>query len=492
LRELAEAKAKAEAARAEEERAKTIAQMERASAAEDKVNAEAARTREAEARVRVEKQRTRLAIITGIFAAFTLGFGIVAQLRQRQIVEQEAMTVGTLISTPQTLFNNQDQLGAMIAGIKALSALEKLKGKDAVVPDELKYVIAKVREYNRLEHSQPLTVVNFSPNGQTIATGSMDGSIKIWTAEGKIWQSLSKTLGHKQVVWSIDYSHDGAIASAGRDKVVKIWDASGKFIKNLTGHTDAVYDVNWSPVKNRVVSCSRDGTVRLWDVTRGKEIDSLTNQGRLLRLDFSPDGSKVTFVGNDNKVNIWNIEPNKNESRVITIGKHDNRGQYKGEVSFVKFNGNGTILASSDYDGNIVLWNVKTNEKIITIKSGSGIQGLAFSRKEDNIIAAALVDGTVRLWNLDGTIVDNLKGHHDEVMSLSFNPTSRSEIIIASASEDQTVKLWKIDESQHFDYTAKNMLEYSCDFLDNYFQTHNKLSSEGQDSRTICQKIRSE
>ena len=443
-------------------------------------------------KLKAQKQKTRLAIITGIFAAFTLGFGIVAQLRQRQIVEQEAMTVGTLISTPQTLFNNQDQLGAMIAGIKAISALEKLKGKDAVVPDELKSVIAKVREYNRLEHSQPLTVVNFSPNGQTIATGSMDGSINIWTAEGKIWQSLSKTLGHKQVVWSIDYSHDGAIASAGRDKVVKIWDASGKFIKNLTGHTDAVYDVNWSPVKNRVVSCSKDGTVRLWDVTRGKEIDSLTNQGRLLRLDFSPDGSKVTFVGNDNKVNIWNIEPNKNEPRVITIGKHDNRGQYKGEVSFVKFNGNGTILASSDYDGNIVLWNVKTKEKIITIKSGSGIQGLAFSRKEDNIIAAALVDGTVRLWNLEGTTVDNLKGHHDEVMSLSFNPASTSEIIIASASEDKTVKLWKIDESQYFDYTAKNMLEYSCDFLENYFQTHEKLSSEGQESRTICQKIRSE
>ncbi|MEG4839132.1 nSTAND1 domain-containing NTPase [Microcoleus sp. B9-D4] len=493
LRELAEANAKVEAARAEEERAKTIAQMERALAAEDKANAEAARTREAEARVRVQKHRTRLAIITGVFAVFTLGFGIIAQLRQRQIVEQEAMTVGTLISTPQTLFNNQDQLGAMIAGIKALSALEKLKGKDAVVPDELKSVIAKVREYNRLEHSQPLTVVNFSPNGQTIATGSMDGSINIWTAEGKFWQSLSKTLGHKQVVWSIDYSHDGAIASAGRDKVVKIWDASGKFIKNLTGHTDAVYDVNWSPVKNTVVSCSGDGTVRLWDVTTGKEIDSLTNQGKLLRLDFSPDGSKVAFVGNDNKVNIWKIKRKNNEPRTITIGKHDNRGQDRVRVTFVKFSGDGTLLASSDYDGNIKLWNMRTNQEITTVKSGTQIQGLAFSAKENNTIAAALVDGTVKLWNLDGTPrQEKLEGHHDEVMSLSFNLASRGEIVIASASEDKTVKLWKIKNSIHFDSKAKNLLKYSCDFLSQYFQTHDKLSSEGQESRTICQKTRSE
>lgn len=154
-------------------------------------------------KLKAQKQRTKLAIITGVFAAFTLIFGILAQLRQRQIVEQEAMTVGTLISTPQTLFNNKDQLGAMIAGIQALSALEKLKGKDSVVPDELKSVIAKVREYNRLEHSQPVTVVSFSPNGQTIATGSKGGSIKIWTAEGKVLQSLSKDLGHKKTVWSI-------------------------------------------------------------------------------------------------------------------------------------------------------------------------------------------------------------------------------------------------------------------------------------------------
>ena len=444
-------------------------------------------------KLKAQKQRTRWAIASSILLTFTLGLGLLTNVLASQKREQEAMTIGTLISTPQTLFNQKDQLGAMIAAIKSLSTLEKLKGKDAIVPNELKSVIAKVREYNRLEHSQPVTVVSFSPNGKTLVTGSEDGSIKIWTAEGKVLQSLSKELGHKKTVWSIDYNKDGAIASASVDKLVKIWDANGKFIKNLTGHTRVVYDVNWNPINNNtVVSCSEDGTIRLWNVTTGKQIDSLTNQAKLLRIDFSPDGSKVAFLANNHEVYIWNIKPKKNESRVIYIGKHDIRGKNKGEASFVKFNGDGTILASSDYDGNILLWNVKTNQNIRTIKSGNGIQGLAFSRKEDNIIAAALIDGSVKIWNLDSSHSENLEGHHNQVWSLSFNLASRSEIVIASASNDKTVKLWKIDNSRHFDDKTKNLLEYSCDFLASYFQTHQELSSEAQESRTICQKSRSE
>ncbi|MEG4849285.1 caspase family protein [Microcoleus sp. B5-D4] len=437
-------------------------------------------------KLKAQKQRTKWAIASSILLTFTLGLGLLTNVLASQKREQEAMTIGTLISTPQTLFNQKDQLGAMIAAIKSLSTLEKLKGKDAIVPNELKSVIAKVREYNRLEHSHAVRVVSFSPSGKTIATGSKDGSIKLWDAEGKFLQSLSEDLGHKQTVWSIDYSHDGAIASASSDKVVKIWDASGKFSKNLTGHTDAVYDVNWNPVANKVASCSGDGTVRIWDVTTGNQIDFLANQGRLLKLDFSPDGSKVAFVGNDNKVNIWNIKPNPNKNEpkeVITLGKHDNQGR----LTFVKFNGDGTILASSDDDGNIQLWNVKANKKIRTItSSGSVIEGLAFSRKEDNIIAAALDDGLVKMWNLEGTFREKLEGHHNLLWSLSFNLASRSEIVIASSSEDTTVKLWKIKKYKDWDDKVESMLEYSCDFLRSYFQTAQKLSSEAKESHTIC------
>jgi len=52
-------------------------------------------------KLKAQKQRTRLAIITGVFAAFTLVFGILAQLRQRQIVEQQAMVDTILIESPK-------------------------------------------------------------------------------------------------------------------------------------------------------------------------------------------------------------------------------------------------------------------------------------------------------------------------------------------------------------------------------------------------------
>ncbi|MFN6305885.1 MAG: protein kinase domain-containing protein [Microcystis sp.] len=80
---------------------------------------------------------------------------------------------------------------------------------------------------------------------------------------------LDKTLtGHSNVVWSVAYSPDGRyLASGSWDKTIKIWEvATGKELRTLTGHSEAVYSVVYSPDGRYLASGSSDKTIKIWRV----------------------------------------------------------------------------------------------------------------------------------------------------------------------------------------------------------------------------------
>ena len=97
------------------------------------------------------------------------------------------------------------------------------------------------------------------------------------------------------------------LASASDDKMVKLWDtATGKEIKTLSGHTDGVWGVSFSPDSKMLASASRDNTVKLWDTATGKEIKTLTGHtSTVLGVSFSPDGKILASASADNTVKLW-------------------------------------------------------------------------------------------------------------------------------------------------------------------------------------------
>ncbi|NEP55079.1 MAG: hypothetical protein F6K65_42375, partial [Moorea sp. SIO3C2] len=105
--------------------------------------------------------------------------------------------------------------------------------------------------------------VSFSPDGETIASVSADGTVKLWNRQGQELQSLE---GHSNAVYGVSFSPDGeTIASAGWDGTVKLWNRQGQELQSLQGHGSAVYGVSFSPDGKTVTSVSADGTVKLWN-----------------------------------------------------------------------------------------------------------------------------------------------------------------------------------------------------------------------------------
>ena len=104
--------------------------------------------------------------------------------------------------------------------------------------------------------------VAFSNDGQTIAAGLGDGTVRRWNIEG---EELTTIRGHAAMVTAIDFDRDDErIVTSSRDGLVKVWDArTGDALLTLTGHADEVYDAAFSPDGRYVASSSIDGTVRV-------------------------------------------------------------------------------------------------------------------------------------------------------------------------------------------------------------------------------------
>src|SRR3954465_2390061 len=77
---------------------------------------------------------------------------------------------------------------------------------------------------------------------------------------------------HTGFVWAVQFSPDGNfLASGSIDSTVKLWRNNGEIFKNLK-HPAGVTSLRFSPDGNFIASCSYDGKVRLWDLSTGSVV----------------------------------------------------------------------------------------------------------------------------------------------------------------------------------------------------------------------------
>ena len=125
----------------------------------------------------------------------------------------------------------------------------------------------KVIAFKELKgHTRSINSVAWSPDGNSLATGSLDGTARIWDA--KTGKQIHELKGHIEEVESVAWSPDGNyLATGSLDKTARIWDAkTGKQIHELKGHTGFVNSVAWSPDGNYLATGSWDNTAGIWKI----------------------------------------------------------------------------------------------------------------------------------------------------------------------------------------------------------------------------------
>ena len=218
-------------------------------------------------------------------------------------------------------------------------------------------------------HTGDVLSVAISPDGGTIASGSVDNTIILWgVASGIEIQTLA---GHTDDVLSVAFSPDGRILASGSvDQKIILWDvAGGTEIQTLAGHTADVSSVAFSPDGSILASGSSDKTIILWDVASGTEMGSLTGlEDLVLCVAFSPDGSTLASGSLDDTIVLWDVASGT-EIKSLKSSAHS-----------IAFSPDGTTFASgSDYFSTITLWNVANWEKLQTLKTQDDYINIAFS-----------------------------------------------------------------------------------------------------------------
>ena len=291
--------------------------------------------------------------------------------------------------------------------------------------------------YTLKEDSDAVNCVAISADGQTLVSGSADGTIRIWNLN--TGTQLRTLEAHSDAVNCLAIAPDGqTFASGSSDKNIKIWNLhTGKEVRKLGGwfpaHSDSIDCLAIAPNGQTLVSGSRDHTIKVWNLANGQEIGKLSqNLWGVYSVALTPDGQAIASDCLDHTIKLcrWDTEV-----LLQTFVDHSNW------IWTIAISPNGQILASGSEDCTVKFWNLKTGKLLHTLREhNKPVHSVSFS-PDGQILVSGSYDNTIKLWNVGNwQLIHTFTGHKNGVNSIAFSPNGR---IIASASDDNTIKVWR-------------------------------------------------
>ncbi|XP_022179389.1 cleavage stimulation factor subunit 1-like [Myzus persicae] len=224
-------------------------------------------------------------------------------------------------------------------------------------------------------HKEACRAGAFSPNGQLIATGSSDSSIKILDVE----RMLAK-------------ANDNAFTDNQEGQGHPV-------IRTLYDHLEEVTCLEFHPNKPILASGSRDCNFKLFDYSKSsvkKAFKTISDVEPITCISFHPLGDFMVMGTNSPVIRLYDV--NTVQCFVSAIPSH----QHTGPITSIKFEPNARYFVSSSKDGAIKLWDAVSNKCVNTFEQahdGSEVCSVTFSRNGKYVLSSGK-DSLVKLWEL--------------------------------------------------------------------------------------------
>ncbi len=330
-----------------------------------------------------------------------------------------------------------------------------------------------------------IATLAYSPDGQYLALGNRLGNTAVlWQHNQPVTEGTTLATSEQQDPDNVPQLNQGGgipvaftpdsntLITGSFDGVITLWDPAEPAIalRSWPGHESAILSLAVSPDGTKLASGDADGLVRIWDLTSETPASIVWNRvdAPILSVHFSPDGHTLAGSGNWG-IGLWDLQQPTKDITVI-----------KGFINQVQFGPDGDTLVSAGLDGgySLQLWDLTPSGKPITLKSEQDTtSSLAFSPDGKQLATGGgSGDRNIRLWDLDSlnTPPKIMRGHAGWISSVEFSPDGNE---LVSASDDSTVRVWSLGNTPDDTPAEKHQLSLMFPWSARYSPDGRRLAS---------------